>query len=329
MVLTHATSVKIIETNQDSETEASSVTKAANKGLDAINSFKEKAKAAIRDVSQPQRSQFHDWSDSSMRQLLVDHNVEIRGAAHATRDTLVRICDDVFGLNTELDHEAQTSEKKFTVHDIVRIDRAARLIQKSFIASRRRMYEQKFHEYHKKALYLQTRRELYQAPNENNMMYHDNDSRGCYSSQYLEPITADRPLQYDTDGHVQDGTADDGQMQIETFPSPSAPVVDEEECRPLDGSTTSSFEEDEVFHTPASRTSNVTFRFGSPRTPKRSSTLRKVKHENTDKELETEWRKPSWKYAKKFESASRPHRAGREMKKYTIKDSLGRLVDLQ
>jgi hypothetical protein len=367
MVNSQSSSIQSIESN---ETETLSVAKVTNKGIDAINSFKEKAKSAIRDVSQPQRSQFHVWSESSMRQLLVDNNVEIRGAANATRKTLVRICDDVFGSNAEFDHEAQIREKKYTVEDIVRIDRAARVIQKSFIASRRRMYEKKIQECNKRALGLQTRQEHY-APNENNIIYYENDSRSFYSTPHLDHIDDEQPLQCEAEGYAQSECVNDGHKQIETCPSPSAPLVDEEECRPKHGLTpsyeedtvfhtpssranqaidkfgsprtpkwrstlrrgkqelTPSYEEDEVFHTPSSRASQAIVRFGSPRTPKRSSTLRRVKQEKIDKELETEWRKPSWKYAKKFEAASRPHRAGREMKKYLMRDSLGRQVDIQ
>ena len=43
-----------------------------------------------------------------------------------------------------------------------------------------------------------------------------------------------------------------------------------------------------------------------------------------DEELDTEWRKPSWKFAKKFEAENRPHKSGKDMKKYILKDTLGR-----
>ncbi len=44
-----------------------------------------------------------------------------------------------------------------------------------------------------------------------------------------------------------------------------------------------------------------------------------------DQELESEWIKPSWRAAKRFEAENRPHRSGRSMKKYNWKSvTLGR-----
>jgi len=48
-------------------------------------------------------------------------------------------------------------------------------------------------------------------------------------------------------------------------------------------------------------------------------------NDNLDDEISIGWRKPSWKYAKKYEASVRPHRAGKSMQKYDWrKVTLGR-----
>ena len=49
------------------------------------------------------------------------------------------------------------------------------------------------------------------------------------------------------------------------------------------------------------------------------SMLKRINAQGDDheEEIEVEWRKPSWKFAKKFESSSRPHRTGKQMEPYS------------
>jgi len=57
------------------------------------------------------------------------------------------------------------------------------------------------------------------------------------------------------------------------------------------------------------------------------SMLRRINEQGDDydQELEVEWRKPSWKFAKKFETANRPHRSGKKMAPYDwTRATLGR-----
>lgn len=48
------------------------------------------------------------------------------------------------------------------------------------------------------------------------------------------------------------------------------------------------------------------------------SVLRRINEQGDDydEEIEVEWRKPSWRFAKRFEASNRPHRPGKQMKKY-------------
>ena len=48
------------------------------------------------------------------------------------------------------------------------------------------------------------------------------------------------------------------------------------------------------------------------------SMLRRINQQGDDydEEIEVEWRKPSWKFAKRFEAMNRPHRSGKQMAKY-------------
>ena len=51
---------------------------------------------------------------------------------------------------------------------------------------------------------------------------------------------------------------------------------------------------------------------------RRQSMLRRINEQGDDydEEIDVEWRKPSWKFAKKFEAQNRPHRSGKKMAKY-------------
>ena len=59
---------------------------------------------------------------------------------------------------------------------------------------------------------------------------------------------------------------------------------------------------------------------------KQSSMIKKINNkELADAEIEVEWKKPSWREAKRFEALNRPHRAGQQMEKYDWKKvTLGR-----
>lgn len=66
---------------------------------------------------------------------------------------------------------------------------------------------------------------------------------------------------------------------------------------------------------------------GYPQRYRHFSVLRKIKEQGDDydEEIEVEWRKPSWKFAKRHERMIRPHRSGKRMAPYDWKKvTLGR-----
>ena len=77
----------------------------SRKGINVIRELKDKAKSLIREVAHPAQSQFFNWESNDLGNLLVDNNIQVRGSARASKETLVRICDEVFGSHEILDYE--------------------------------------------------------------------------------------------------------------------------------------------------------------------------------------------------------------------------------
>ena len=66
---------------------------------------------------------------------------------------------------------------------------------------------------------------------------------------------------------------------------------------------------------------------GYPQRQRHHSTLRRINEQGDDydEEIEVEWRKPSWKFAKRHERMVRPHRSGKRLTPYDWKKvTLGR-----
>lgn len=245
----------------------------SNKAIATIDKFKEMAKSAVRDVANPPLSQFHDWESDELRQLLVENNIQVRDSAHASQDTLVRICDEVFRA------EEKTRSRLYTLEDLGQMDWAARRIQKVFINSKRGIHINGHDSRH------------------DNQEYHGNPQAVPY-------------------GH--DSDTDDGD---------SARSHEYDEIISDDGSdstfndTTRQSHLDLLNSPDGSLTNNCT----SSHTKQRPSILRRIGKGNLDQEIEVAWRKPSCKFAKKYDVINRPHRSGKAMKNYNWRrDTLGR-----
>ena len=50
----------------------------------------------MKQAVKPDISRFQHWESPLLRELLVNHDVEVRGANRAPHDFLVGVCDDVF-----------------------------------------------------------------------------------------------------------------------------------------------------------------------------------------------------------------------------------------
>ena len=208
-----------------------------------LDSFRNGAREAVREVRAPDApSQFEDWSDDDLREFLARNGAHLRGAAHASHETLVRICNDAFG-----DGEEKTyAPRSVTWEDLVRMERAARRIQWAYCSRKERA---------RGGLYDDGR-----------------DHEGI-----LMPDRED-----------EDDYADD---------------VDEVKNRRL------------------TRHCNPSNTYSN----RKLSMLQRIEANDLDDELEVEWRKPSWRFAKKYEAMNHPHRAGKDMARYNWrKVTLGR-----
>ncbi|KAL7497202.1 hypothetical protein ACHAWT_005249 [Skeletonema menzelii] len=209
-------------------------------GFSAIDTIRQRAHEVIVEAQNPHISPYSEWSSDDLRELLVQYQIPLRDSYNATHETLVRICDQVFG--AEVAESEKDCRRQFSIEEITRMGMAARTIQKAFF--RRQAW--------KKA------REKFQ------------DYNAVYD--YLDDCDYEQGAHgdYDFDGIH-------GLSRQDSF--------------------------------------------------RRHSMLRRINEQGDDydEEIEVEWRKPSWNFAKKFEAASRPHRAGKQMAKYNWKKTtLGR-----
>lgn len=69
-------------------------------------------KSIVRDVTHPMQSSFAHWSVERMQELLVENNIQVRGSRHTYHETLVRICDQVFGADGYQDHGVEEGKEQ-------------------------------------------------------------------------------------------------------------------------------------------------------------------------------------------------------------------------
>jgi hypothetical protein len=183
-----------------------------------IGTIRQKAHEVIVEAQNPHLSPYTEWSSDELKELLVEYQIPLRDSYNASHETLVRICDQVFG--SEIAESEKDCRRRWSIEEITRMGIAARTIQKAFF--RRQAWkkaQEKFQDY--------------------NAVY-----------------------DYFGEGSNDDYDLDDiyGLSRQDSF--------------------------------------------------RRHSMLRRINEQGDDydEEIEVEWRKPSWNFAKKFEAASRPHR---------------------
>ena len=206
--------------------------------------LRENARQEYRQVVDDARhhyvSPYEEWTSDELRELLVEYRIPIRDSAHATHETLVRICDKVFGTEELEDADAeQMAEsqrsciRRYSVEDLVRMEACARRIQKAFFRRQALKRQREMQQHSRRIEQEQTR------------------------------------INYCEEG------------------------MEHSDCTHEEG-----YHYDEV--------------------SRRRSMLRRINQQGDDydEEVEVEWRKPSWKFAKRFEAANRPHRSGKRMDQY-------------
>ena len=101
-----------------------------------FQSFKEKTRNALYEASNKGSSPFERWTSDSLKCLLISHNVQIRGSTQASQRTLARICDELF--RDDFEGDEKDFVRVYTMESMLEMDKAARLIQWSYIEYRQR-----------------------------------------------------------------------------------------------------------------------------------------------------------------------------------------------
>lgn len=277
-------------------------------------------KNTVKEAAFPTVSRFQEWDTDSLKQLLVDNNVQIRGSANASHETLVRICDEVFGPVIEEDYDDDENDcddsdiyygngeddiedeeggrrqgsgkfnlpmnSSFTFEDLARMNWAAMKIQSLFIASRQRMYDRMY--------------------SQNQQNYHNQEyDFDEYQHEEYHPLEFCEDLERISDcmnGEVDNELYDDVHDES---------IHDEEEDMYENYEEATNCEDSIISDHRDTYKSSGSDEMSSATSP-----------HQIDEELNAEWRKPSWKFAKRFEAENRPHKAGKDMKRYHWRKTL-------
>ena len=103
--------------------------------FNTFQSIKEKTKNVVREASN-KGSCFESWSSDSLKNLLIEYNVQVRGSKQATRRTLVRICDEL--IEGEFREDENDFMRVYTMEQMLQMDKAARMIQSGYFEYRQK-----------------------------------------------------------------------------------------------------------------------------------------------------------------------------------------------
>lgn len=217
------------EGNASTNTNESSISSLKGLALQAISTLKNETKAAIAEAKE--QSQFTEWSSEDLRYLLAEQGVSVRGGVCVPHETLVRICDALFRDDCIPDRPVIST----STEDIAIIEEAARLIQRTYIASK--------------------------------------DKRSEWRQCEDEATTC-------------------GEQQV--------PMLDDSHV------TVRSRQRESTRHV-----NPKTFRHMSMLCRIREADDSSNENDSDDEELNVEWRKASYRYAKRYDASSRPNRDGK------------------
>jgi len=217
---------------------------------------------------------FCNWSVCDLTELLTKHGVQI-SSGRTPHETLVRICEDVFGSGYDNDMEDRIIRQSDShILELTRMNIAAKKIQLVYIEWKRGLLQQNIS---RPTLEIDS------------YSFDKSYDSSAYSTSY--------------DNDILSSTTEEGFSLGE-------------------GSYSSSCSEHSNYFDDYDK------RRSSQRAPsmcRNVSMLRRIRDDDLNEELKMEWRKPSWKYAKKYEILNRPHASGKEMKKINWrKGTIGR-----
>ena len=275
---------------------------------DSAEVLKSGATEAVKEVSKAQ-SNFQTWSSDSLRQLLVQYNIQVRASSYTSHQDLVRICNEVFGPSQQKLKEEEF-RRLYTFEEIGRMDRAARRLQNFYIEKKARKLNEAVYEEHlyynqvnitnhyDPSLNYYYNGVSIQPPNNNYSMMHGHNETNAMNYHHNEDHYHHRPNQH-SNGQGMPELAEEDEKD-EEYNSSIHDSDDKFTNIPLDHEQ-EEYKIDDV------------------------GEGIEIEGEEYDEEIMVEWRKPSWKYAKKYEQYNRPHRSGKNMSKYKWrKVTLGR-----
>ena len=94
--------------------------------------LKQNARQVVNEARHQHTSPYEEWSVEELKELLVEYRINLRDSANATHETLVRICDDVFGADIADSESSKELRRQLSIEDVVRMETAARTIQRAF-----------------------------------------------------------------------------------------------------------------------------------------------------------------------------------------------------
>jgi len=278
-------------------------------GTSAINILK----STMKEATNPTVSRFSEWDTDRLKRFLVMNNIVIRGSANASHETLLRICNEVFGPDGcsegDDDYNLEECESKqqdigfklngsFTIENLTVMNWAALIIQRSYIASRS-----------KKSCHMVSQ----QTQDYDHYDYESNDISINHNNE--EEYKDGQPIHLrDENNNTSVLSGNDDEMKFQDV------SLNEEDDIYVD------CEEAIVEKSQYSDVHDVAdYKYDDDSLSDDEISSVESADEYLDEELQTEWRKPSWKYAKKFEAENRPHESGRALERYDWrKVTLGR-----
>ncbi len=214
----------------------------------------------------------------------------------------------------------------FSFGDLAKMNWAAMKIQRMFIASRQRMYErmfsnqQQYDTYNEGPYEEEQHHQFNEEQRQHQQEYYDDGQNYVYN-EYYDNVEAPKPSAPHLEGVLV------GHQQLEytyeEYHPSSAEEFSNGQYQKED------FDDERVIDDALYVDENLNGNSGEEADLVPQNEIEQGSFEedddDLDEELDVEWRKPSWKYAKKYEAENRPHKAGKDMKKYDWKHvTLGR-----
>lgn len=116
-----------------------------------MDRLRQNARQVVNEARHQYVSPYEEWTVEELKELLVEYQIPLRDSANATHEILVRICDEVFGADIADSESSKELRRQLSIEDVVRMETAARMIQRAFFrrqAQKRQLRFQKYQHQH-------------------------------------------------------------------------------------------------------------------------------------------------------------------------------------